>query len=121
MGVLTRIAAEHGLSLTQLRVLGILRDRSPRMAELGAYLGLEKSTMSGLIDRAEQRGLLERGKNAEDRRASDVLITAQGRKLAGQLHDALRHALATTTSRLDAQQRRSLTGLLTRMLATASE
>ena len=60
MGALTRIGAEHELSLTQLRVLGILRDRTPRMAELADYLGLEKSTMSGLVDRAERRGLLER-------------------------------------------------------------
>lgn len=29
MGVLTRIGAEYDLSLTQLRVLGILRDRTP--------------------------------------------------------------------------------------------
>ena len=38
MGALTRIGAEHELSLTQLRVLGILRDRTPRMAELADYL-----------------------------------------------------------------------------------
>ena len=58
MAVLTEVAAEHDLSLTQLRVLGILRDRAPTMAELSTFLGLERSTVSGLIDRAAQRGLV---------------------------------------------------------------
>ncbi|MBL7622848.1 MULTISPECIES: hypothetical protein [unclassified Frankia] len=37
MAVLTRVAAEHDLSLTQLRVFGILRDHRPRMAELADF------------------------------------------------------------------------------------
>src|SRR3984957_17472928 len=37
MAVLTRIAAEHDLSLTQLRGLGILRDRRGKMARSGGY------------------------------------------------------------------------------------
>ena len=60
IAVLSRVAAEHDLSLTQLRVLGILRDREPTMAELATYLGLERSTVSGLIDRAVQRGLVRK-------------------------------------------------------------
>ncbi len=58
MAVLTEVAAEHDLSLTQLRVLGILRDREPTMAELATFTGLERSTISGLIDRAAARGLV---------------------------------------------------------------
>jgi len=38
--VLNRIGTEHDLSLTQLRVLGILRDRRVKMSELAGYLGL---------------------------------------------------------------------------------
>src|SRR5579862_5899053 len=55
MAVLNRIGAEHDLSLTQLRMLGILRDRRITMSELGGYLGLDKSTISGLVSRAEKR------------------------------------------------------------------
>ena len=58
MAVLNKIGAEHDLSLTQLRVLAILRDRRLKMSELADYLGLDKSTMTGLVDRAEKRGLL---------------------------------------------------------------
>lgn len=72
MAILNKLAAEHGLSLTQLRVAGILRDRRVRMVELGRYLGLEKSTMTGLVDRAEERGLMARAPNPDDARAVDV-------------------------------------------------
>jgi DNA-binding MarR family transcriptional regulator len=112
MGVLTRIGAEHDLSLTQLRVLGILRDRRPRMTELAAFLGLDKSTMSGLIDRAERRGLLERGKNPDDRRVVDVFITPAGLELAGRVQEEVRRALEPATGRLTPEQRDQLGRLL---------
>jgi MarR family transcriptional regulator, lower aerobic nicotinate degradation pathway regulator len=116
MGVLTRIGAENDLSLTQLRVMGILRDRRLRMTELAAYLGLDKSTMSGLIDRAEKRGLLARGKNPEDRRIVDVSITPAGLELAERLYGEVRRTLAAATDRLDPKQREELVELLESML-----
>ncbi|MGW0484474.1 MarR family winged helix-turn-helix transcriptional regulator [Nonomuraea sp. NPDC003214] len=112
VGVLTRIGAEHDLSLTQLRVLGILRDRRPRMTELAAFLGLDKSTLSGLIDRAEQRGLVARGRNAQDRRVVDVFITPAGLELAEQVYDEVRRALTPVTDRLDPQDGDRLAKLL---------
>src|ERR1700733_10701516 len=81
--LLNRTGAEHDLSLTQLRVLGILRDRRVKMSELADYLGLDKSTISGLVDRAEKRGLLQRAPNPADGRAVDVFLTAEGVQLAG--------------------------------------
>src|SRR5580692_5577878 len=66
MAVLNRIAAQHDLSLTQVRVLAILRDRRVKMSELADYLGLDKSTITGLVDRAEKRGLLQRAPNPAD-------------------------------------------------------
>ncbi|GAA0281032.1 MarR family transcriptional regulator [Cryptosporangium japonicum] len=94
MGTLTRIGAEHDLSLTQLRVLGILRDRRARMTELAAYLGLDKSTLSGLVDRAEKRGLLAREKNPDDRRVVDVFMTPAGSELADRVYVEVRRELA---------------------------
>jgi DNA-binding MarR family transcriptional regulator len=118
MGVLTRIAASHDLSLTQMRTLGILRDRRPKMAELADFLGLERSTLSGLVDRAERRGLLARDRNADDGRAVDVFMTPAGLELAERVHAEVRRALLPATSRLDAKERRALTRLLEQMLGS---
>lgn len=117
MGAVTRIGAAHDLSLTQMRALGILRDRRLRMAELATWLGLEKSTLSGLVERAERRGLLARAKSADDGRAVDVYMTPEGGELAERVHAEIRRALAPMTDRLDADQRDAVTRLLERMLA----
>ena len=112
MEVLTRTGAARDLSLTQLRVLGILRDRRLRMAELAGYLGLEKSTISGLVDRAEQRGLLARAKSADDGRAVEVFMTDEGRRLAEKVEADIRQALVPATDQLSRDQLRTLTQLL---------
>jgi DNA-binding MarR family transcriptional regulator len=118
-GVLTRIGAENDLSLTQLRVLGILRDRRPRVTELAAYLGLDKSTLSGLIDRAERRGLLARSRNPHDGRAVNVFLTPAGRELTHRLDDEIRRTLAPRMDRLRPEQRGQLHELLARLLDPA--
>jgi DNA-binding MarR family transcriptional regulator len=81
--VLGALAARHDLSLTQLRLLAILRDREPAMLDLARHLGLGKSSVSGLIDRAAERGLVERTPGAQDGRAVHVRLTPAGRALAG--------------------------------------
>ncbi|MEV4509998.1 MarR family transcriptional regulator [Dactylosporangium sp. NPDC049525] len=116
MGVLSRVGARHDLSLTQLRTLGILRDRRARMTDLANFLGLDKSTMSGLVDRAERRGLLERGRSRADGRAVEVFMTAAGLELADRLYGEVRQSLAEITDRLDPAQRDTLTRLLEHLL-----
>lgn len=118
MAVLNKIGAENDLSLTLIRVLGILLDRRPRMAELADYLGLERQTMSGLIARAEKRGLVARAPNAEDGRATDVFLTSDGAKLVKRLHAQTQQALAPLTEKLSAADQQSLQTLLLRMLET---
>ena len=117
MGVLTRIAAEHDLSLTQLRMLGVLRDRRPRMAQLAQLLGLDKSTVSGLIERAERRGLVRRVPSADDARAVEVEATEDGHALARSGAAEVRDALLPLLGALDARGRAALQGELDRLLA----
>ena len=116
MALLNKIGAENDLSLTLLRVLGILWDRRPRMTELAEHLGLEKQTMSGLIARAEKRGLVARAPNVEDGRATDVFLTGDGAKLVQRLHAQMREALVPLTGRLSDADQRLLQELLERML-----
>jgi DNA-binding MarR family transcriptional regulator len=82
------------------------------MTELAAFLGLDKSTLSGLIDRAERRGLVSRGKNPQDRRVVDVFLTPAGLELAEQVYDEVRRALEPATDRLDPQEQDRLVQLL---------
>jgi DNA-binding MarR family transcriptional regulator len=98
--------------LLDMTFLSRMRDRRPRMTDLAAFLGLDKSTMSGLVERAERRGLVARGKSPEERRVVDVFITPAGRELAEQLQEEIRSALAPFTNRLEPNDRHLLTHLL---------
>jgi DNA-binding MarR family transcriptional regulator len=121
MAVLSRVGAEHDLSLTQLRVLAILRDRRLRMTDLADYLGLDKSTMTGLVDRAEKRGHLARARNHTDGRAVDVLLTPAGLALATRLTTQVATALTPLTDRLTPPENRRLASLLQHLLAPTGE
>jgi len=116
MAVLTKIGADNDMSLTQLRVFGILRDRRLRMTELADFLGLEKSTMSGLIDRAEKRGLVQRAPSATDRRAIEVFLTPHGLQAAERVHQLVQQDLSPMTSGLTLAEQRRLQALLERTL-----
>ncbi len=116
--IINKIGAENDLSLSLVRVLGILWDRRPRMAELADYLGLEKQTMSGLIARAEKRGLVARAPNEEDGRATDVFLTSDGAKLVKRLRVQGQQALAPVIEQLSASDQQLLMELLQRMLET---
>jgi DNA-binding MarR family transcriptional regulator len=116
MATLTEVAAEHDLSLTQLRMLGILRDREPTMADLATFTGLERSTISGLIDRAAQRGLVVRTADPHDGRSVRVSLTKQARGLVPEVTAAIADRIKPLTGRLSAAEQKRLTALLTRAL-----
>ncbi|GAA4352364.1 MarR family winged helix-turn-helix transcriptional regulator [Angustibacter luteus] len=117
-GTLSDLAAEHGLSLAQVRLGGILRDHEPTMNELGQHLGLDKSSVSGLVDRAERRGLVVRRPSTSDRRVVHVIITAEGRALAEQVGAAFADQVETLTANLTATDRRALVRAAGRILIT---
>ena len=116
IALLSRVAAEHDLSLTQLRVLAILRDREPTMAELAAYLGLERSSVSGLIDRAVKRGLVRRDASEDDGRAVRVSLTPDGRRLASVGAQEIGELLEPMTGQLSQAERNRLSLLLGKLL-----
>ena len=48
---------------------------------LSEALGIDRNNVSLIVDRLEARGLLKRSVNGADRRARELTITAQGKKL----------------------------------------
>ncbi len=76
--VLTHASAAFGLSVTQLRLLGIVRDRTPPMTAIARHLGLDRSSVTGLVDRAERRDLVSRVTSTDDARVTLVRIAPEG-------------------------------------------
>jgi MarR family transcriptional regulator, lower aerobic nicotinate degradation pathway regulator len=120
-GTLSEVAGEHELSVVQTRLLGVLRDREPTMQELGRFLGLDKSSISGLVDRAERRGLVRRAPSPDDRRAVRVALTDAGRALGGQVALAFGSRVEAYVEGLPAAEREELTRLATLVVAGDAE
>jgi MarR family transcriptional regulator, lower aerobic nicotinate degradation pathway regulator len=118
--ILAGSGAPLDLSIIQMRLLGVLRDRQAGMLELGRHLGLDKSSMTGLVDRAERRGLVVRSPSPHDGRAVLVCLTPAGRTLTEQCGAEVGRRLKQLTDRLTPAQRDELTRLAATLLASSS-
>ncbi|MFD0691897.1 MarR family winged helix-turn-helix transcriptional regulator [Actinomadura fibrosa] len=114
--VLARVAADLDLSLAQVRLLGILRDRDAEMLQLAAHLGLDKSSVTGLVSRAERRELVRRVPSPRDGRAVLVTLTPRGRRLTRDGEQRIRGAIRALTAGLDQHEQDTLTALAARIL-----
>jgi MarR family transcriptional regulator, lower aerobic nicotinate degradation pathway regulator len=119
-GTLAEIAAEHDLSTIQVRLLGILRDREPGMLELARHLKLEKSSLSGLVDRAEKRGLVERIQSAADRRVATIRVTTRGRKLSRIVEEEVNAEIVKLVAILPRSDRDRLSSLVSQVVTGAA-
>ena len=114
--VLVRVASTSGLTLLQARLLGVLRDRQAGMAELAHLLELDKSSTTGLIDRATGRGLVRRVPVPEDGRAVRVVLTDEGHRLAEVLGMEVARQVEAVTAGLSATNRRRLSLLASQVV-----
>ncbi|MFF1604518.1 MarR family winged helix-turn-helix transcriptional regulator [Streptomyces mirabilis] len=113
---LAEIAGQHDLSVVQTRMLGILRDREPTMNQLGRHLGLDKSSITGLVDRAQRRGLVTRTASTVDRRSFQVSITDAGRQLVEQVAALFAEQIERSVAPLPETDRRLLSRMATRIV-----
>jgi DNA-binding MarR family transcriptional regulator len=71
--------AEFDLTPVQGHVLRLLEPEQPLpMNDLAGALHCDASNVTGLVDRLEQRHLVERRPGARDRRVKELLLTAEG-------------------------------------------
>ncbi|WP_030545448.1 MarR family winged helix-turn-helix transcriptional regulator [Streptomyces albus] len=108
-------AAEHHLTGAQARLLGLLSLEPLPMRRIAQRLKCEPSNVTGIVDRLEARGLVERRPDPDDRRVKLAATTAEGRATARRLRDSLDFAREPLAA-LTADQRTLLRDLLRRML-----
>jgi DNA-binding MarR family transcriptional regulator len=81
--VLAARLVDLDLTASELNALGNLADGVPRtVSELGAAVGTRPTTLTGVLDRLERRGLISRGPRVGDRRAVQIELAADGRATA---------------------------------------
>jgi DNA-binding MarR family transcriptional regulator len=108
------LAAEHELSPPQLGALKALDPERPlAMSELAGILGCDNSNVTGIVDRLEYRGLVERRPAEHDRRVKLLALTDDGRDLRASLGERL-HAPPQELARLSDEDQRALRDILQR-------
>lgn len=76
----------HGVTAAQLSALRVLeRHGELTHSDLSDKLFLRGSTVSGMVDRLEERGLIVRKRAREDRRLVRVALAADGKRLLGSI------------------------------------
>jgi DNA-binding MarR family transcriptional regulator len=89
---LAAVADAHGLTVQQLLMLRSL-NHARSMRDIAAEMCCDPSNVTGMIDRLEARGLVERTPGEDDRRVKMLSLTAEGRSLHRRLETDLMRRL----------------------------
>lgn len=120
------MAARHGLTGPQLAVLKMLEPVGKlSLSELSWKIRARNSTVTGIIDRMEREGMVERRRSDQDRRVVHIVLTRKGQKLADGVPVApvqiFRQVLGELSGRDAAELRRILTRLARRVRELVDE
>lgn len=111
-----RLFRPHGLTAPQYNVLNLLAGRDDGLGysqrELADTLVVDRSNVTGLLDRMESAGWVRRVDDANDRRVYRVQLTPTGKKLWQKVTPAYADVVAQVTKRLNEREIHAALALL---------
>ena len=73
---MTKVVEDTGVTTLQMMIMGIIsKEKTLKITELSGKLSLSNSTVSGIVDKMEKLGMLERVRSEQDRRVVYVSIS----------------------------------------------
>jgi DNA-binding MarR family transcriptional regulator len=115
-GHFVQCLAELDLSPQQAMALrGLDPDRPVPMRELACTLRCDASNITGIVDRLEAKGLLERRVAVDDRRVKTLVFTPRGRAVRRRLQEALLDE-SPAVARLSPREQQMFRDLLRRIV-----
>lgn len=105
---------ERGTTMTQLRVMHLIRQKcEPSTGELALDLHIRPATLTGLADRLEQKNLIRRWADTNDRRVVRIGLTSEGEQLLDDAAAASRASLDAIFLRMEPKEIEAFTRALT--------
>ena len=102
-----------GLSPYHHAILAVLDEGVPdTQATIADSLGYDRGTLVGLLDELEEKGLVERKRDPDDRRRQLVSLTKDGKRALTKLRTLAAHLEDEFLAPLDTEQREQLHALL---------
>lgn len=116
-----RLFRPYGVTAVQYNVLNVLAASAEGLSqrELGDILVVDRSNVTGLLDRLEKAGLVKRTDHPSDRRVYRVSLTAAGRRLWMKVQPLYFKVAAQVTAGLGEQQLRDALTVLKSLQAGA--
>ena len=109
---------EFDLMPPQQMTLGLLLDAPRPMGELAQLMHCDNSNITGIVDRLEERGLVERRAAEHDRRVKLIALTSAGNRLRERLNERMADP-PEPLKRLSGDDQRALREILARALDAA--
>src|SRR6266436_758189 len=102
-----------GISMTHLHILWVLDHHGELpMSRLAELLDVSVSNATGLIDRMEERGLIERIRVPDDRRIVIVRASAEGVRIRDEIEAVKQDRIRSILGRLDPDQLSRIIGAI---------
>jgi DNA-binding MarR family transcriptional regulator len=110
----------HGITPVQYAALhAVAQAPGVDQRTLARSIGLDTSTIAGVIDRLEARGLMQRSASPDDKRVRLLSLTAAGQRLLGDIEPAMLRAQDRMLEPLPKKERAEFMRML-RVLVTAN-
>jgi len=118
---MSRDQAQVHMERQQYWVLSALEGGPRRMSALAECAETSQTSLTGIVDRLEDRGLVVRSRSAEDRRVVDVSLSEAGRQELFQRRVLFVARLENVLSPLDAEERAEFLMLLRKLTDAPSD
>jgi len=112
-----KLASQYNITGPQLACLLAVQEQGPlTSAKLAKKVYLSPSTLVGIVDRLEEKGLVRRNRDSRDRRLVYITITSVGEQLVAAAPSLLQDTLANALVELPELEQVSITKALEKLV-----